>query len=175
MNFEIEDTNDAYTANNSASSTFVRNNINNVPTTVNSFENSGDEFVVESNGGDVWEIATPNKSLLNSAGTGTKAYVLNATGNYPNNTTGYLYSKCYDLTTITTPVLSFKMAFDIETNWDYLNVEYTTDAGQNWIILGSTTDANWYNNSSTNNGLPGKQWSGDGGSSNPLGLSLIHI
>ena len=169
LNFEIEDTNDAYTANNSASSTFVRNDINNAPTTVNSFENSGDEFVVESNGGDVWEIATPNKSLLNSAGTGTKAYVLNATGNYPNNTTGYLYSKCYDLTTITTPVLSFKMAFDIETNWDYLNVEYTTDAGQNWIILGSASDANWYNNSSTNNGLPGKQWSGNGGLSNPLG------
>jgi len=61
------------------------------------------------------------------------------------------------------------MAFDIEQDWDHMYLEYTTDQGENWSILGSSTDSNWYNSNSTANGLPGKQWTGEGEDSNTLG------
>ena len=48
-------------------------------------------------------------------------------------------------------------------------VEYSTDTGVNWTILGTATDANWYNSASTLNGLPGKQWTGEGEKTNALG------
>lgn len=58
------------------------------------------------------------------------------------------------------------MAFDLELNWDIIYVEYTTDGGANWNVLGASTDPNWYN-SNTPTGFndechncPGAQWTG---------------
>ena len=93
---------------------------------------------------------------------GTSSYATNVRNNYDDNTTGYLYTNCYDLSVIKNPELAFKMAFDIEQNWDYMVVEYSTDFGANWEILGSSADPNWYNSASTSNGIPGKQWTGEG-------------
>ena len=39
------------------------------------------------------------------------------------------------------------MAFDIEFDWDLLYLEYSTDSGENWNILGNPDDPNWYNSS----------------------------
>ena len=39
------------------------------------------------------------------------------------------------------------MAFDIEFDWDLLYVQYSTDLGQNWNLLGTSEDPNWYNSS----------------------------
>jgi len=58
------------------------------------------------------------------------------------------------------------MAFDIEENWDVLYVEYSTDFGENWSVLGTANDPNWYNsdrNPETSNDCdicPGAQWTG---------------
>ncbi|MBL4604247.1 MAG: T9SS type A sorting domain-containing protein [Flavobacteriaceae bacterium] len=170
INVEVTTTNDAYATNNNRSASFSINSSTTTPTVVNSFENTGDELFNESNTSNLlWEIATPSKTLLNAAGSGTLAYITGATGDYPNNSTTSLYTSCYDLTQITTPVLSFKMAFDIEEDFDYLTVEYSTDTGTTWTTLGSASDANWYNSSSTINGLPGNQWTGEGEDSNTLG------
>jgi hypothetical protein len=40
------------------------------------------------------------------------------------------------------------MAFDIEQDWDVVYVEYSTNSGQTWSVLGSQS-ANWYNSSRT--------------------------
>ena len=45
------------------------------------------------------------------------------------------------------------MAFVIELDWDLLYMQYSTDLGQNWNVLGSSDDPNWYNSS---------RFSGDG-------------
>lgn len=170
INVEVTTTNDTFATNNNASASFNINTSTTTPTVSNSFENGGDNLLIESNTSDLlWEIATPSNTLLNAAGSGTLAYVTNASGDYPNNSTTSLYTSCYDLTQITTPVLSFQMAFDIEQNFDYMIVEYSTDAGVNWATLGSASDANWYNSSSTANGLPGNQWTGEGEDANSLG------
>ena len=39
------------------------------------------------------------------------------------------------------------MAFDLETNWDLVYVEYSTDQGESWSLLGSADTPNWYNSS----------------------------
>ncbi|MEQ6123679.1 T9SS type A sorting domain-containing protein [Pseudotenacibaculum sp. MALMAid0570] len=173
INVEVTATNDTYDTNNTLSEGFKINDASSNPTIVNSFENATTDALLSENAGStsnsLWEIATPSKTLLNSAGTGSQAYVTGASGNYPNNTTSYLYSNCYDLTQVVNPVLSFKMAFDIEENWDYLVVEYSTNSGDSWQILGSANDPNWYNSSSTANGIPGRQWTGEGEDTNSLG------
>ena len=163
--------NDAFSTNNSLDAPFIINDVSANPTVVNSFENTTDILVLETigAGNHLWKRGTPTKTLLNTVGTGTKAYVTGLTGNYENSKTSYMYTNCYDLSSVTTPVLKFKMAFDIEENWDYMLVEYSTNQGGSWSILGNSTDANWYNSASTQNGLPGKQWTGLGEASNALG------
>jgi hypothetical protein len=176
INIETTITNDLYSSNNSGSNSFNITELNTTPTTINSFETSNDELLVETSGDsgtDLWQRGAPSKTLLNSAGTGTNAYITKLVGNHPDKTTGYLYTKCYDLTSISNPVLSFKMAFDIEQDWDHMYVEYTTDQGQTWAILGTAADENWYNSSATTDAsggsdLPGKQWTGEGEKSNSV-------
>jgi len=169
INIESTTSDDAFPSNNNASVSFNINTLSTSPTTVNSFETPEEELLVESIGSSFWEIAEPNKNLLNAASTGTKAYVSNASGNYPDNTIGYLYSNCYNLSQIVNPILSFQMGFDTEDDWDYMIFEYTTDLGENWSTLGTASDPNWYNSSTTVNGLPGAQWEGRGESENPNG------
>ena len=157
-------TDDAYDTNNEKEVSFIVNNTNNSPTTVNSFENSGtDSFLIETIGtdDDLWELGRPSGTLLNMTGTGDNVYATNRSGEHTVLTTSYLYSKCIDLSLLADPVLSFKMAFDIEQDWDYLTVEYST-TGADWTILGTAADPNWYNSASTANGIPGAQWTGEG-------------
>ncbi len=98
-----------------------------------------------------WQWGTPAKTIINKAPNGTKAWVTNLTGNYSNNETSWLYSPCFDVTGLTQPVLSFSHIFDIETDYDYTWVEYSTD-GVIWQKLGtSLSGTNWYDNGLSNN------------------------
>lgn len=171
LNIETTITDDTYASNNNKTVSFFINELNTNPTTVNTFENTTtDALLNTTNNSDVWEVGTVNKSLILTT---SNAYATKLTGNYADETTGFLYTNCYDLTTMTDPVLTFKMAFDIENEYDYLLMQYSTDQGQNWQILGSATDPNWYTNSATvtaqGASLPGAQWTGLGEATNPQG------
>ncbi len=165
LNIEVSITNDTFN-NNNLSSSFTINVSDNNPTTINSFENTNNELLTENTNADIWSIITSNKSLLNIPN-GTKAYSTGS-GNYADQSIGYLYTSCYDLSQITDPILKFDMGFDIEADYDYMVVEYSNDRGISWSILGDSTDPNWYNSNTTANGLPGKQWTGLGGDTNPV-------
>jgi hypothetical protein len=161
LSTEVVLTNDTYNTNNQTVVEFSINESNNTPTEINGFENISDELLLEtSSGTEMWKVIGRRKTLLNIPA-GSKAYATTS-GEYPINTIGYLYTNCYDLSQITNPTLKFDMGFDIEQDWDYLVVEYTVNSGKDWEILGSATDPNWYNSDSTSNGLPGKQWTGEG-------------
>jgi hypothetical protein len=163
-------TNDAYSANNTMATSFYINEFSTSPTTVNTFEADADNLLIEtSTSTDLWQRGAPTKTLLNTVSSGTSAYVTSLSGNHPDATTSYLYTNCYNLSTISSPILKFKMSFDIEQDWDHMYVEYTTNQGQTWAILGTAADENWYNSASTLNGLPGKQWTGEGEDTNALG------
>ncbi len=101
---------------------------------------------------DDWILGTPSKVHLRRAANGTKAFVTKLTGNYSNSQDSYLYSPCFDLTSLTTPVLSFSFQYDIEYcpnpgACDYASVEYSID-GKTWTRLGAKSIAGstaWYN------------------------------
>lgn len=158
--------NDAF-ANNNSITVQVLNNDGGSIGVVNTFDAQGSELLSNaSEGQNIWQRGVPTGTLLNQTASGLNVYGTNLNGNYPDNTKAYLYSKCYDLTQITNPIMRFKMAFDIELNWDALYVEYSTDFGQNWAVLGTSNNLNWYNsnqNPATADNCdicPGAQWTG---------------
>jgi hypothetical protein len=62
--------------------------------------------------------------------------------------------------------MTFKMAYDLEENWDVLYLQYSLDNGIHWFRLGGL-DANWYNSDRTPettgndcNNCIGGQWTG---------------
>ncbi len=160
-------TNDANQYNNTSQSSFtVTINPSGEGQYINSFGDiNPDTWIVSDN--NLWEIGTPTSTDLN--GLVTWGYITNPSGNYPDETKSYLFSPCYNLTTLQNPVLKFKMAFDLEQNWDIMYVEYSIDQGGNWQILGTANDPNWYNSDRTNassgaandcQNCPGAQWTG---------------
>lgn len=139
--------NDAFSDNNSGSSNFYLNDAGTVNVT-NPFDTVASELL-EYNEGSTTGLWTRGSRTGGMLATGTnQVYATTLSGNYPDLVKSYLVSQCYDLTTLSSPQISFKMAYDLEINWDLVYVQYTTDGGQNWNVLGSM-GANWYNSDRT--------------------------
>lgn len=141
--------------------------------TTNTFENASDVLVsIDDNGktNTVWQRGNVNKTLLNNTVAGSRVYATKVTGNYPDKTTSYLVSQCYNLSNVVNSSVRFDMAFDLEPNWDIIYFEYSTDLGATWNVLGTSSDANWYNSSRFPDASNvneacfnciGKQWTGN--------------
>lgn len=94
----------------------------------------------------LWEVGIPKGNLLNKAASGKNVLATNLDGDHPDGEAhAYLMSGCMDLTTIKNPWFQMTMAYDLEKEYDVFYVEYTLDGGNNWSILGTTEDPNWYN------------------------------
>ena len=163
LNVEITIVNDAFAENNSASVNFTVNN-SSTAQYINTFDIiNEDVWLVQTIGKeiDLWEKGKPTTPLFKNII--ENGYATNLTENYTDETVSYLISPCYNLAQIENPVLKFDMVFDIEKDWDVLYVEYSTDNGKTWEILGTANDPNWYNSSFIDPQRPitvGKQWTG---------------
>ncbi len=164
LNVTTTTLNDAFADNNNLRTAFYINNSGTVGI-VNNFETQASELITFSIGiNDGWKRGLRSGSALD---TGTNnVYTSNLTGNYSDGKKEYLVSQCYDLTTISNPEIRFKMAFDVEPNYDIIYVQYSTDSGLNWNILGNM-ETNWYNSNRTPINIdgdcqncPGAQWTG---------------
>lgn len=145
ISFTTYITNDAYVDNNTETTAFYVNDAGTVGVT-NEFFALTDELIVITEGGNGWIRGNRATSALST--NGNTAYLTNLSGNYSDNTKSYLISQCYNLTNISNPSISFKLAFDLEADWDIAYVEYSTDFGANWSVLGNA-NANWYNSDRT--------------------------
>ncbi len=167
INVNVTTANDYFISNNRAIKEFLINSSGIVNDTYQ-FENRAFLTAIEGGSSSEWERGTASGIILGSSTVGSsQVYATNLNGVYGNNSTSYLYTGCYDLSFINNPVLSFDMAFDIETNWDLLYMQYSTDSGSSWNILGSASDPNWYNsnrfpNNSNCYNCVGAQWTGTG-------------
>ncbi|XLS29513.1 thrombospondin type 3 repeat-containing protein [Flavobacteriaceae bacterium M23B6Z8] len=169
VNVTIAD--DAYGDNNDLAVTFF-GNVEGNAAEVNSFETESDALVTynENGGTPEWQRGAPAGTLLNAAASGSNVYGTNLNGDHSNNVKSYLVTRCYDFSTITNPVFKFKMAFELEINFDIMYVEYSTDQGGTWNVLGTKNSGpNWYNSDRTNassgvsddcQNCPGAQWTG---------------
>ncbi|MBK7884444.1 MAG: S8 family serine peptidase [Chitinophagaceae bacterium] len=100
-----------------------------------------------------WQWGIPAKAIINKAANGSQAWVTDLAGNYNNDELSYLYSPCFDLSSLIAPVLSFSHILDLELNFDFNWAEYSTDGGISWLRLGpGSGTTNWYDD------LPNKQW-----------------
>jgi hypothetical protein len=98
-----------------------------------------------------WQYGTPASGVVNNAASGTKAWKTNLTGYYNDNEHSYLYSPCFDISSLTQPMLSFSGVLDIEdcgnTLCDAAWVEYSTNGGATWSKLGLASQGyGWYDN-----------------------------
>ena len=141
-------------------------------TALNDFEPGSDPLVTynETDSGSEWELGVPAGLLLNQAASGTQVYATNLDGDHNDATKAILMTPCYDFTTLLAPVLQFNMAYDLELNFDIVYVQYSTDNGASWQVLGRVgSEPNWYNSDRTNQSsgpeddcqnCPGGQWTG---------------
>ncbi|WP_299157833.1 thrombospondin type 3 repeat-containing protein [uncultured Eudoraea sp.] len=172
LNAEAKIINDAFADNNKIKSTFYSNGFG-LGGLVNTFETLDDALLTFNDRTEdvLWELGVPTGTKLGTAASGTQVYGTSLGGNHPDNTKAFLVSNCYELSNIVAPVLKFKMAFDLELNFDIVYVEYSTDSGVNWNVLGNiNSQPNWYNSDRTNDSsgieddcqnCPGAQWTGE--------------
>ena len=138
--------------NNDTLSSLIRNEplITSYPYLEN-FEN-GDGFWYSEGRNSSWQFGTPATRNVRNAASGTKAWKTNLIGSYNDNELSYLYSPCFDIAGLTTPMLSFSAVMDIEncgtTLCDAGWMEYSTDGGSSWTKLGNYNQGYaWYTDS----------------------------
>ncbi|MEY8020942.1 thrombospondin type 3 repeat-containing protein [Muriicola sp. SD30] len=172
LEVEVTIANDTFPDNNSLIQNFFSNFFG-LGGTVNTFE-SAEEILLTyndiDNNSSVWEKGVPAGTLLNQAASGSQVYGTNLDGNHPDGVKSFLVSNCYEMSSILAPVLKFNMAYDLEINFDIVYVEYSTDDGANWQVLGTVnSQPNWYSSDRTNansgaaddcQNCPGAQWTG---------------
>lgn len=149
----------------------IRVNEIGTPQVVNDFESVDDELNTYAEGiPQLWSRGTYSQagSVFQSTVLEGDVYATNLNGNHFQSTRSYLLSECYDLSQITNPQIVFDLAYDLEENFDILFVEYSTNGGSSWNLLGSASDPNWYNSDRTTASsgntdcfnCPGAQWTG---------------
>ncbi len=116
------------------------------------FENSNGAWFTRGKNTD-WDWGAPIGVMINSAASGAKAWATDLLGDYANASEAYLYSPCFDLSSMTSPALSFSLIYKIEDNgsnpsspFDVAKVEYSLN-GKVWTRLGvNGGGSNWYSN-----------------------------
>ena len=169
-------TNDGNVTNNTKTILVTSNSAGTV-NQINTFESAADNLISYDLGGtnSVWQRGQASGSNLDATiAQNSNVYGTVLNGFYPNKTTSYLVSQCYDLTSIQNPLLKFDMAFDFENNWDLLYMQYSINGGNSWDVLGSASDANWYTSSRLPDGTDcfnciGAQWTGEATQTNAVG------
>ncbi len=111
--------------------------------------NDGGWHAVSGNTVSSWEWGEPNSdNLVGGANNSTNAWATNLTGNHIEGEQSYVYSPCFDFSSLNSPIIEFDLWY-IATNYDNTNdgmiLEYSVDYGQNWVQIGNVgTGENWY-------------------------------
>jgi gliding motility-associated-like protein len=138
------------------------------------FETSGGSWVAGGTYSD-WTWGTPSKPVINSAGSGSKCWITGGLKNpgYNNQENAWLKSPCFNFTNLKAPYLKFKVFWETEGKFDGANLEFSTDNGLTWQLLGNKIETNgclterWYNDGPILSLGNKDAWSGNIQSSRP--------
>ena len=146
---EVLQTGDNIPGNNAQQLNFINQPIVSTFPYYEDFESGANGFVAEGLN-NTWEWGKPASLRINSAASGEYAWKTRLIGDYNNSEKSYLYSPCFDISTLTAPMLSFSLAFAIEDCRDFNTIcdagwmEYSLD-GSGWQKLGRFGEGeSWY-------------------------------
>ncbi|MFI5219391.1 MAG: T9SS type A sorting domain-containing protein [Bacteroidia bacterium] len=132
------------------------------PPYFNNFETDTTDWVVVNSGGSGWQWGAPNFGTTTGAHSGALAWDIELSTQYSNNSDAALYTPVFNFTFTTSAILSFWLNYNVEALWDGTRLEYTTNNGITWTMLGGIGGnppyVNWYPASIWSSGLPA--WTG---------------
>ena len=93
-----------------------------------------------------WELGNPSNDLISESASGNRAWVTRLSDNYNNSQLSYLYGVCFDFSDFTNdPNFAFNFMLEIETDYDYVGLQYSED-GLTWNDFETNSSSyNWYN------------------------------
>lgn len=116
------------------------------------FESTAEDFGVYTISGTAWEKGNSTIFGKNGVKSGSNAWVTGLNNDwYEHNSESYLYTPNYDFSENGIYEMSFWANYNIQYGWDGFRVEYSTDRGESWQVLGQQQN-NWYNYTIENNG-----------------------
>ncbi|HOY30416.1 MAG TPA: CARDB domain-containing protein [Bacteroidales bacterium] len=120
-------------------------------------------WMAVSSAGSVWELGQPSYGTTNSAFSPWSSWDINLSEPYGNSANSMLYTQNFDFSNAVDMRMKFWFNLNSQNGADGFRIEYTTDTGSTWNVLGIVSDpngSNWYNTASlVSSSKPG--WSGN--------------
>jgi hypothetical protein len=93
-----------------------------------------------------WSWGQPFKTLMNRSASESNGWFTSLYSTYKQNENSYLYSPCFNLSSLTQPVFSYSHISQQEDNCncDYHTLDYSTDNGNTWQRLTAVNSTNWF-------------------------------
>ena len=131
------------------------------------FENGQGGWTEDNTVNGSWEFGTPAQANINTAYSGTNAWVAGGlTGGYNANENSSVNSPCFDFTNLQpSSWVAMKVYWDCENSWDGANLQISDDGGTTWQNVGAFgSPNNWFNDNTINSSPGGSQegWTGNG-------------
>lgn len=137
---------------------------------------AGEEgWVIDNTNNGSWAFGTPAQNTIQGASSDTNAFVIGGlSGGYNANEYSFVSSPCFDFSSLQRPLVQVDVWWEAEWSWDGGQIQYSTDGGAVWNMLGDVGDGfNWYNDNTINGfnnaGAPQSGWTGRNGTGNTGG------
>ena len=149
LDAEVLQTGDNIPGNNTQQLSFINQPVVSTFPYYEDFETGTNGFIAEGIN-NTWAWGKPASLRITSAASGEYAWKTRLIGDYNNREKSYLYSPCYNISTLTVPMLSFSLAYAIEDCRNFNAIcdagwmEYSLD-GNGWQKLGRFGEGeSWY-------------------------------
>jgi len=110
-----------------------------------------------------WTRGTVATHATGATGTYTYSNMYTGSNEYNANTISSVTSPVVNLTNYTNLILTFNVWYNTESYWDGANLEYSTDGGGTWSILGTVGDSFYTDTEIYTLGNDVDGWSGNSG------------
>ena len=104
-----------------------------------SFETPETEIVMDTAGGNIWQIGEPHKLFFDTAHSGTRAILTDTLDAYPpNDTSSFIYIIRNPFTQTCLTCMEFWHKYDMDTLADKGLIDASYDGGNSWVIVRDT-------------------------------------